>query len=98
MTNHITLNDIIQRELKDEEFKVLFNKELMINEIAKMVFELRQKAGLTQKELADKAKTTQQVISRLEGGRDSRAPSLELLARIASAANGNIELHFKANK
>jgi len=42
-----------------------------------LVREARRRAGLTQKELADRAGTTQSAIARLESGRTS--PSLERL-------------------
>ena len=88
----IALTDVINKKCKNKEFAELFQRELLINEIARMVVELRQKAKLTQKELADKAETTQPVIARLESGADNRMPSLELLAKIAIAANANLKI------
>src|SRR5260364_100083 len=67
-----TLTDVIEEECQDAEFKQHFQRELLINEIAKLILQLRQRATLTQKELAYKAKTTQPVIARLEKGSDSR--------------------------
>jgi predicted transcriptional regulator len=90
----ITLNEVINKELKNEEFSVCFEKEIEINEIAKAIYNLRIVAGLTQLELAKKAKTTQPVIARLEKGSDSRIPSLELLIRIASAADKKLSISF----
>src|SRR5260363_243011 len=87
-----TLTDVIEEECQDAEFKQHFQRELLINEIAKLILQLRQRATLTQKELAYKAKTTQPVIARLEKGSDSRVPSLELLTRIATAANAKLKL------
>ena len=40
----------------------------------------RKRAGLTQKELADRARTTQSAIARLESGRTT--PSLEAVERL----------------
>lgn len=62
-------------------------------EIAMEIFDLRQKAGLTQKQLADKISTTQSVISRLEDA-DYRGHSLEMLRRIAEALNCRLEVHI----
>lgn len=83
----LTLTNVIQEESKDPTFNQHFQRELLINEIAQMVVELRKNAKLTQEELAEKAGTTQPVIARLESGTDRRIPSLELLAKLASAAN-----------
>ena len=62
-------------------------------EIAIEIFDLRQRAGLTQKQLADKIGTTQSVISRLEDA-DYRGHSLEMLRRIAEALNCRLEVHI----
>lgn len=50
----ITLTDVINEELKDPEFLRNFQRELLINEIAKMIVEARKKAKLTQRELAER--------------------------------------------
>jgi transcriptional regulator with XRE-family HTH domain len=88
----ITLNDVINKKYKNKEFADHFQRELLVNEIAKMVVQLRQEANLTQQELADKAGTTQPVIARLESGADSRIPSLELLTKLAIAADAKIKI------
>jgi ribosome-binding protein aMBF1 (putative translation factor) len=62
-------------------------------EVAMEIFDLRQKAGLTQKQLADKIGTKQSVISRLEDA-DYRGHSLEMLRRIAEALNCRLEVHI----
>ena len=45
-----------------------------------LVREARKRAGLTQKDLADRASTTQSAIARLESGRTT--PSLESVERL----------------
>jgi DNA-binding XRE family transcriptional regulator len=87
-----TLTEVIQDASQNAEFRQHFQRELLINEIAKLTFEMRQKANLTQTELAHKAHTTQPVIARIESGSDTRVPSLTLLARLASAANSTLRL------
>lgn len=62
-------------------------------EIAMDIYELRQKAGLTQKQLADKIGTKQSVISRLEDA-DYRGHSLEMLRRIAEALNCYLDVRI----
>ena len=79
--------------MRDPVFAEHFARETLINEIAKMVTNFRRKAKLTQKELAEKARTTQPVIARIESGADERIPSLDLLTRLASAANVRLRLN-----
>lgn len=93
----ITLTNVIEEECKDPEFKKRFQREMLINEIAKMVIQLRREAQLTQQELAKKAGTTQPVIARLESGMDHRMPTLELLARLAAAANLKLRIVLDSN-
>lgn len=88
----ITLNDVINKKRKNKKFASFFQREILINEIAKIMVQLRQQAHLTQKELADKAGTPQPVVARLESGSDSRVPSLELLSKLATAADATIKI------
>ena len=92
----ITLDSVIQENLKkDPEFREHYQKELLINEISARVVALRNKAHLTQAELARRAGTTQPVIARLESGTDSRVPSLDLLSRIAEASCAKLHISFE---
>ena len=59
-----------------------------------MVKSTREKMGLTQAELAEKVGTSQSVITRLEGGSDTRTPSLSLLSRIAQSCGAILEFGF----
>ena len=63
-------------------------------ELAQMVTSHRKNAGLTQKELASLIGTSQPNISRLENGEHSALPSLDLLARIADALHGRLEVRI----
>lgn len=90
----ITLNEFVKKASKDKEFKLFYEKELLINSIAQTIHEMRINAGLTQKQLAEKAGTTQPVIARIESGADARIPSLDLLARLSIAANTKISINL----
>ena len=83
-----------EKLLKDPEIRVHFEKEHAKTQIAMAVKATRKKAKLTQAQLARKVGTTQSVIARLESGEDSRTPSLDLLARIASACDSTLEIGF----
>ena len=89
-----TLNDYINKKQRNLVFRSEFDRELLINAIARMTVELRHSAKLSQEELAKKAKTTQAVIARLESGKDERVPSIALLARIAQASHARLNISF----
>ena len=89
-----TLDNYIGKKLKSADFKLEYNRQLLINSIAKMVVDLRHAENLTQQQLAKKAKTTQSVIARLESGKDERIPSIDLLARIANASHTKLNISF----
>lgn len=61
--------------------------------LGQLVYDLRTAAGLSQRELAARMKTTQSVISRLEegGGAKNR---IDTLARLATALGRHLVLSF----
>ena len=58
-------------------------------EVSRLIRKLREQAGLTQRQLADRVGTTQSVISRLESD-DYEGHSLSMLYRIGAALNRRI--------
>jgi ribosome-binding protein aMBF1 (putative translation factor) len=70
-----------------------YEEEVINAEIARKIFHLRMKAGLSQRELAKKIGTTASVICRLEDA-DYEGHSLSLLRRIAGALDKRIEIRF----
>jgi DNA-binding XRE family transcriptional regulator len=61
--------------------------------VARKIYEIRKRAGLTQGQLAKLVGTTTSVICRLEDA-DYQGHSLAMLKRIAGALNKRIELRF----
>ncbi|MDH3593030.1 MAG: helix-turn-helix transcriptional regulator, partial [Planctomycetota bacterium] len=62
-----------------------------------LLYNARQDAGLTQRELAERVGTSPSVISRLEDA-DYYGHSLSMMRRIASALGMRIELRFVPEK
>lgn len=60
---------------------------------ARKIYELRTKANLTQRQLAELVGTTASVICRLEDA-DYEGHSLAMLQRIATALNRRVEIRF----
>jgi ribosome-binding protein aMBF1 (putative translation factor) len=70
----------------------LIDKEFEQAEVARMIYQARTRAGLTQQELARRAGTRQPVIARLEDA-DYSGHSVRMLRRIAQALD--LELHVE---
>lgn len=68
-------------------------EEMAKREIGTEIYRLRQRAGLSQSELARRIGTTQSVISRLEDA-DYTGHSLAMLNRIAAALDRRVEIRF----
>ena len=89
-----TFKEYIKEELKDKEFKQFYEDEGRKLEIGFKIAKLREKLGFTQKQLAERIKTSQTVISRLESG-DYWQCSLRTLERIALATGTHLDISFK---
>lgn len=64
--------------------------------VAKAVIAARNRAGLTQMELAQKMGTTQPVVARMESGRIQ--PSLRTLQRLAQATGSRLMIRFESRQ
>ena len=75
------------------EMMALLEEERANLDIACKIYDLRNKGGLTQKQLAKLVGTTPSVISRLEDA-DYQGHSLSMLRRIAAALDKRVEIRF----
>jgi ribosome-binding protein aMBF1 (putative translation factor) len=86
---------VAQRARKSGAYRKAFSRTLHQIDLALLVREMRENAGLTQSELARKVGTTQSVIARLEDAQYS-GQSLTMLERIAAACG--VALKLRAEK
>ena len=70
-----------------------YEEEVINADIARKVYDLRTKAGLSQRQLAKRLGTTASVICRLEDA-DYEGHSLSMLKRIAEALDKRVEIRF----
>lgn len=85
-----------RRFVKDDPQRRASLQEEHVNaQVARLIFDARSQAGLTQRELAERVGTTQSVISRLEDG-DYQGHSLTMLNRIAAALNQRLTVTLSA--
>lgn len=58
----------LKEKLKDQRFKQIYEEERQLAELSLKILDIREYRGLSQMEVARKAKVTQQQLSRIENG------------------------------
>ena len=94
MKKYLTLKEVVTKELKDLDFKKFYEEEGRRLALGYKIAKLRQKQGLTQKELAKEIHTSQATVARLEGG-DYLGHSLRTLEKVALATGTHLEVQFR---
>jgi len=84
----------LEEQLKDPAFAERFKQAGEAWDVALQIVALRQRAGLSQKELAKLLKTSQQQISRLESP-GYEGHSLSMLRRVAEALHARVRVTFE---
>ena len=86
---------ILDRMAGDSPELKRLTEETRVNAaVAQLIYDVRQKAGLSQAELAERIGSKQAVISRLEDA-DYDGHSLRMLQRIAAALGKTINIEFR---
>jgi transcriptional regulator with XRE-family HTH domain len=84
----------LEEQLKDKGFAERFRKAGQAWDVALQLAVLREKAGLSQKELAKRVGTSQQQISRLEST-SYEGHSLSMLRRVAETLGATIKVEIQ---
>ena len=87
----IKFDNFLNEELKNDDFKSGYLSEKVVLESALAVYNARQKAGLSQRELADLSHVPQSTIARIERGNNT---SIETMSKIAVALNKPLTIHI----
>ena len=77
--------------IKQAEFEREYEDTLTRVDAAQLIYDMRTKAGLSQRELAKRVGTTASVICRLEDA-DYEGHTITMVRRIATALNRRLEL------
>lgn len=85
--------DVKKQLLQNPEVQKEYENLKVLYDIKSEIIRLRLEQGLSQKELADKIKTKQSAISRLESGEYN--PSIDFLAKVANALGKELEINFQ---
>ena len=86
-------DDRLKKELKNPEFKKAFDQEEIFASLAIQIAKIRQKQGLSQKDLAKRLKTTQQTVSRIENI-GNKSLSLSTLLKLAGVLHKQLKIEL----
>ena len=92
-----TVKDHLREKMKDREFQKAWHALDEEFEVLESIIKAREKAGLTQEQLARRIGTKQPALSRLERGGFRRA-SVETLRKIAEALDARLVVRLEPKK
>ena len=90
------ISDLHKKWMKDPDYRNEYDAVEEDFTLAAEVAKARNRAGLSQAELARRMKTTQSTIARLESGRGK--PSTRTLDRFAKATGHRVRISFEPMK
>jgi transcriptional regulator with XRE-family HTH domain len=89
----VRITDLHKKWMKEPKYRKAYEALEEEFALASAVIAARNRAGLTQQELARKMGTTQPVVARLESGRTR--PSMRTLERLAKATGSRLLISFQ---
>jgi ribosome-binding protein aMBF1 (putative translation factor) len=89
----IKVDDLHKEWMKNPKYRREYNALEEEFSISAALIEARSRAGLTQEQVAQRMKTTQAVIARLEGG--GSMPSTRTLEKYAKATGSRLKISFE---
>lgn len=92
MKKHKNFEDTLNENLENPTFREAYEHYHELLNIGIKMRQIRLKAGLTQKQMANKIGVSQQVIAQLENG--SSNPTIKTLSKVAEAAARKLVLDF----
>lgn len=88
-----TFEQHLEESLRDPKFRKIWEDSEVEYQLGRKLIEARLNKNISQRELAQKAHTTQAVISRIEGMNCN--PSIGLLKKLAGALGLRLTVEFK---
>ncbi len=86
------ISEMHKKWMKEPKYKKAYDALEEEFVLAEVIMDVRNRAGLTQEELARRMGTTQPVVARLESGRTH--PSMQTLERLAEATGSRLLISF----
>jgi transcriptional regulator with XRE-family HTH domain len=93
MTERESWSDLRDRRMTSPAARAAYEAARAAYEVGRMIRELREARGLSQRELAERMGTTQSVVGRLEAG--GSRPTIVTLERVAQALGLQLEVRFQ---
>jgi len=91
--------EIEKRIMSDPETKALYERKYREIEFALLMRKTREKANLSQEDVAERMHTTRSAVSRLEScGKGRHSPSLETLLKYAQALGYSVKINLVPDK
>ena len=84
-----SIDNVIQEKMKNPEFKKAFEKDVAQFSSSVALLKAREDAGLTQRELAEKAGVPQSTVARIECGYST---STKTLSKLSNAMNKTMRI------
>jgi len=85
----------LSEKLKNERFRRIYEEEKQLAELSLKIHRIRQQTGLSQQEVAGRAKITQQQLSKVENGVNCR---LATFLKVCNALDLKVELEQSRRK
>lgn len=85
----------LNEKLKDERFRRLYEEERQLTELSLKIHHMRAQLGLSQQEVATRAKVTQQQLSKVENGINC---NLTTFLKVCQALDLTVELERSSTR
>ena len=95
MMSRPTLKSFKKKALSRPSVKNQYDDLTVAYELRKQLISLRQRAGLTQEQIAEMLHTNKSNISRLESVNSRSSPKLSTITDYANAAGYQVKFHFE---
>ena len=89
---YVLFEDMKREALRNPEFQKAYDALAPKYALINAMLDARNKKGMTQAEIAERAGTTQSAIARFESGRTN--PTLEFASRLSRALGAKLEIRL----
>ena len=91
----VSLDDVLAKELKNDEFRMNFDEHRFYLQIAHLISDLRSRTGISQVELAKRSGVSQPMVARLEKGDSSRTPTFDTIFKVLRALGYQMSINVQ---